>query len=115
MCYLLRATQADAKLSGTTLPQGPERLRARWVGAAALTVVGGLAVAAALIGPPAAPEFTSAREIGAPTSLPAGAVEKSTAVPVAAGVEQTSLPMDDGVPTAFNDRKAAAGDCHHGL
>lgn len=112
MCYLLRATQADARLSGATLPPGSERLRARWVGAAALTMIAGLAVAAAFVAAPPKPELMSAKEVAAPTSVAARA-DKTTVVPAAAGVEQTSLAMDDGVPTAFNDKKAAMGECHH--
>lgn len=115
MCYLLHARQTDTKLSGTTLPPSPERLRARWVGAAAVTMIGGLAVAAAFVAAPTTPELMSAKEVAAPTALASRAAEQSTAVPAAAVVEQTSVPMDDGVPTAFNDKKAAMGECNHGL
>jgi hypothetical protein len=45
MCYLVHERQAGSQPDGA-VPPLPERLRPRWGGAAALLLVGGVAVAA---------------------------------------------------------------------
>jgi len=115
MCYLVRQQQAEAEPGGVAQqPRGFDGTRPRWIGAAAVTLIGGLAVAAALVTTPSmAPQLQGAQQSGAP--LPVAA--RTPALPVGGGsVEQTSLPMDDGVPASGTDVvKAGAGNCHHGL
>jgi hypothetical protein len=114
MCYLVRQQQAEAAPGGSVEPPGFGSVRPRWVGAAAAMLIGGLAVAAALVTTPSqAPQVQSAREAGAPLPV----ATRSTPLPAAAGgVEQTALPMDDGVPGSSTEMvKAGAGGCSHGL
>ena len=111
MCYLVRRAQPEAE-RGTTLPPSLDRLRARWIGAAAVTFIGGLAVAAALVTAPSAPPLQSSVKDAAPAPLQS----RTTAVPATAGVvEQTSGLIDDGVPTKSDVAKAGLGHCEHGL
>jgi hypothetical protein len=112
MCYLVRQQQGEAVPGAAPEPPGSAGLRPRWVGAAALTVMGGIALAASLITtPPASQQADSAVERGAPAPVAA----RSEQLPGGA-IEQTSLPMDDGVPASTKDvAKAGAGHCHHGL
>lgn len=109
MCYLVRQHQPEAQGGGASLPRG-EGLRPRWIAAGALTLLGSLAVAAALVAPPKAP-FANAQDRAAP----ARPATTAAAVPIAAAVEQRSLPTDDGVPTASKLVQSGAGYCDHGL
>lgn len=116
MCYLVRQQQPEAQAGGVAQPpRGFDATRPRWAGAAALTLLGGLAVAAALVTTPSmAPQLQGARESGA--VLPVAAQSPSRSTTGGGAVEQTSLPMDDGVPSSGTDVvKAGAGHCHHGL
>jgi hypothetical protein len=108
MCYLVRQHQAEA---GRESPATPPsfNVRPRWIGAAAATLVGGLALAA-FVAPSSAP-LLSAREAAAPAPI----VARTTPVPVAAVVEQVSTGVDDGVPTSSDVVKAGTGPCHHDL
>jgi hypothetical protein len=111
MCYLFREQQAGAaERGGATLPPSPDRLRPRLVGAVAVTLIGGLAVAA-IVAPPSASPHLTARDSAATAPLAARAV----AVPTTAVVGQGSAPVDDGVPSASDVVKSGIGDCDHGL
>lgn len=110
MCYLVRQHQAEAKGGSASLPRG-EGLRPRWIAAGALTLLGGLAVAAALVAAPPKPLLAQAQDRAAPARPAATAA----AVPLAAAVEQLSLPTDDGVPTNSNLVQSGTGQCDHGL
>lgn len=111
MCYLIRQQQAEAQRgSTTTLETGPHRLRSRWAGAVAATLVGGLALAA-LVQPPSTPSPIKAIESAAPAPV----VARTSAVPAAAVVEQVSAPVDDGVPSAADVVKAGGRDCDQGF
>jgi hypothetical protein len=108
MCYSVRQaslhTQSDEAASAASERPG---LRPRWAGVAAAAVFGGIALAALAPSP-------SARTEVPPTAIPA-TIAATPMVQMATGGEQRSLPMDDGVPTATELRKAAAGHCEHGL
>jgi hypothetical protein len=111
MCYLIREQRAGAALADdTAVPQNVDRLRPRWAGAVAATLIGGLAVAA-MVAPPSASPLLSAKESAAPAPLAASAV----ALPTEAALRQSSTPVDDGVPTAPDTVKAAMGHCSHDL
>jgi hypothetical protein len=107
MCYRVHERQTDAQPSGTIAPPLPDRVRTRWVGVAAATLVGGLAMAALVAPSP----LLKSDDAGAPARLAA----KAGAVPATPVIERTSLPADDGVPTSTDVVKAGLGDCHHGL
>jgi hypothetical protein len=110
MCYLVRQQQPEAaEGTGLTVPPALDRLRSRWVGAAAATLVGGLALAAVLSGPQSSPPQAMARE-GAIVPARMG----SPAQPANTGTERALAP-DDGVPTTPDTARAGAGPCHHGL
>jgi len=111
MCYLVRHHQAGAAEGGTA-PQPPslDRVRPRWIGAAAAALIGGLAVAAIVT-----PTSTSAPVRDTQAAAPI-ATSAAVAVPVAAVVEPgSSVPADDGVPTSSDVAKSGMGECHHGL
>ncbi|HXD43227.1 MAG TPA: hypothetical protein VN649_21870 [Ramlibacter sp.] len=110
MCYLIRQTQSETERGGSVPSPGLDRLRSRWIGAAAALLVGGVAVAALVGGPATPPAQTKDSASAAPV------VSRTAAVPTAAGVEQVSLPADDGVPTSSSDVvKAGLGHCHHDM
>jgi hypothetical protein len=112
MCYLVRQLPSELPASDAVAAPPLPSLRPRWAGAAAATLVGGLALAAALVSPQAGPERqTPTRATGAPAPVAA----RSSNLPATGGVEQTSLPMDDGVPTAADKSRAGFGHCHEGL
>lgn len=119
MCYLIRHQQAEAELSPTATPPSPGHLRPRWIGAAAFALVGGLAVAAAMVTqPPAAPRL-EAKDLAAtapvnstpvqPSSLERASLQSSNAM------APNSLAPDDDVPVASGAEKATFGHCEHGL
>ena len=117
MCYLVRQQQADAAPGGVAQqPRGFESARPRWVGAAALTLLGSLAVAAALVSTPSmAPQLQEGAQQAGGAALPVAAQGPVQATG-GGSVEQTSLQMDDGVPSSGTDVvKAGAGNCHHGM
>jgi hypothetical protein len=113
MCYLVRQQQPEGAPPPGPQSSGSPGLRPRWIGAAALTLVGGAALAAALVSlPPAWQPQESAIESGAPAPV----ATRPTEVPMGGGVEQTSLQIDDGVPTSTKDvAKSGAGYCNQGL
>ena len=49
MCYLIRQQAFEAEPGGVASPPRPDGLRQRWVGAAALTLIAGVAIAAAVV------------------------------------------------------------------
>jgi hypothetical protein len=112
MCYLVRQHQPEGVPGSAPQPPGSEGLRSRWAGAAALALMGGIALAATLVAtPPGAPQHERASERGAPDPV----ATRAAAVPAGA-VEQTSVQMDDGVPASTTDVvKAGAGYCNRGL
>ena len=127
MCLRIRQEQTELKASGTTLtPPGSRSLRPRWVGAAALALVGGFA-AAALLMPSSmqSPPTATATQSAAPalpgaekTAGPSIAQEQAaTASPI---VFEQTISGDDGVPTnsvPTNTDVAGtvAGGCRHEL
>ncbi|HEX7891772.1 MAG TPA: hypothetical protein VF522_20650 [Ramlibacter sp.] len=98
-------TDSDKAVS---VPSERPGLRPRWAGIAAAAVFGGIALAA-LVPTPSPTARNEVPPAGAPATIATPMVQ------TAAGGEQRSLPMDDGVPTATEFRKAAAGHCEHGL
>ena len=112
MCYLVRQLPSElpaGEPAGTPPLPG---VRPRWAGAAAATLVAGLALAAALVSPQAGPDsVVTAKASGAPAPVAA----RSGKLPAGGGLEQTSLPMDDGVPAPAETSRASFGHCHHGL
>ena len=109
MCYLHRQQQDPVHAVDPVATPGQPTVRPRWAGAA-LLLIGGLAVAAALVEAPP-PTGTTVQEVAAPVPTSTTAA----AMPVGAGSTQVSLPADDGVPSAIGIVKAGAGDCHHGM
>lgn len=110
MCYMVRQQQAATEPGATPPVSGFDRQRARWAGALGATLVGGLALAAALgVSPSAAPTL-SVKDAGAAAPITA----RATGVP-AGGAVEVGAGLDDGVPTAADTSKAAIGHCHHGL
>jgi hypothetical protein len=112
MCYLVHERQAGSRTEGAALPPFPQRLRSRWAGAAALMLVGGLAVAA-LVTPNSQTELARTTEAAVPAALAARAAN-TPGVPAKPVVEQ-GAGLDDGVPGPAEVSKASAGNCHHGL
>jgi hypothetical protein len=111
MCYLVPHEQADAARGGAT-PQPGEGLRSRWIGAAGLALIGGLAMAA-LVLPPMTPPQSGVAEPAA--AIPV--LARTAAPPASLVVEQRSgsTAVDDGVPSATEVSKAGSGYCHHGM
>ena len=112
MCYLVHERQAAPEPGRAALPPLSERLHPRWAGAAALLLIGGLAVAA-LVTPSSQTELARATEAALLTTV----VARSTtgpALPATPVVEQ-GAGLDDGVPGPAEVSKASAGNCHHGL
>jgi hypothetical protein len=103
MCYLVRQQQAEAAGGVTAPASDTPGLRPRWIGAAAATLVGGLALATVFVAP--LPERQEAAAAVTPTPV--------AAQPVVPVVEQGKVALDDGVPTAPDVIKV--GNCHHGL
>lgn len=115
MCYLVRQQHASPEPAGTPPLTGGDGARHRWVGAAAAIGIAGVALAAALVAPPAtAPSLDSVtRAAPAPVATPAST--RADIVPAAASTTQRSLPADDDVPTVTGSTKAGYGGCSHGL
>lgn len=117
MCYLAHQQQAQAQPDATVPPlEGSSRLRPRWAGAAAATLVGGLAMAA-LVVPSWTPPSATERDPTAPPTMVTGTgpvtlVRTTLAAPV---LEQTAAAVDDDVPTTGDTLKASVGGCHHGM
>ena len=107
MCYLVREHGSEAR-EGAATP--PVRIKPRWVGAGAATLVAGLAVAALM-----APQPTG--QMGElPQRADTGPVAaEGKVLPAAFGGDKAALPADDGVPTSPTEVVKAAGSCHHGL
>jgi hypothetical protein len=110
MCYRVRQQQAGTELGATPPVSGFDRQRARWVGAVGATLVGGLALGAALTVSPSAAPTLSAQQAGAAAPI----ATRTTSVPVGGGVE-VGAGVDDGVPSSSDTAKASIGNCHHGL
>ena len=111
MCYLVRQPATEAELGAVPPTPGSDRVRTRWAGVAAATVVAGLALAALVAPSPTAP-LTQPPQSAAPMAARTGSVP----VEPASAFERTSLPADDGVPTSTPDvARAGIGPCHHGL
>lgn len=110
MCYLLRQQQAEVQAVDPIATPGKPTVRPRWAGAA-LMLIGGLAVAAALVDSQPQPGSVAVQQVAAPvpTSTTAAAVTAGS------GATQVSLPADDGVPSSTGILKAGAGSCHHGM
>jgi hypothetical protein len=117
MCYLIREQQAGAAESGgAKLPPSPNRLRPRWVGAGAVALIGGLAMAALVAPQSTSPVLsTTAPVVNTKHAAPAPLASSGVAAPTGAVVERGSAPVDDGVPSSTDTVKAGMGDCHHGL
>jgi len=113
MCYLVRQHPSELAAPDSVSPPPLQSVRPRWAGAAAATLVAGIALAAAVAVPrPAGPErLDVVRDSGAPAPVAA----RSTQIPATGGIEQTSLPMDDGVPAPAETSRAGLGHCHHGF
>ena len=112
MCYLVRQHPSELQATDSVAPPSLQSVRPRWAGAAAATLVAGIALAAAV----AVPRQTATgrldlRDAGAPAPVAA----RSANVPATGGIEQTSLPMDDGVPAPAETSRASFGHCQHGL
>lgn len=110
MCYLVREQQPEWERRGTTLPDGPQRVRPRWAGALAAALVGGVAFAALVVPKSVPPEAAVVPQAGAPLTTVAA---KAAIVPTGTVIEQTSSGIDDGVPAP--GMKAAASPCQHGM
>ena len=109
MCYLVRHQQAEAGRESSATPPSFNGLRPRWIGAAAATLVGGLALAA-FVAPSSTPRLTAKEAAG-----PAPITAKMSPVPLVPVVEQGPAGVDDGVPTSSDVAKAGSGPCHHGM
>jgi hypothetical protein len=115
MCYLVREESLSMQQPGDVAPRpGPDRVRPRWAGALAMTLAGGLALAALVA--PSRTSTTDSLKLQ-PRESATSVAARSTAVPAAGGIERTALPVDDGVPSSPVPDTAAAGfgPCHHGL
>ena len=108
MCYLVRQHQAEAGRESSATPPS-FNVRPRWIGAAAATLVGGLALAA-FVAPSSTP-LVSAKEAAGPAPIAA----KAAPAPMVPVVERTSIGVDDGVPSSADVVKAGSGPCHHDL
>ena len=108
MCHFVREQQAAAEAGPGAPVAGTDFLRPpKWAGAAALALVGGLALAAYVdLRPPAA-------EAQARTAAPE--VSPAAAAPRVAEPTAGLLPVDDDVPTPGGMVRAGAGPCHHDL
>ena len=109
MCYLVRHQQAEAGRASPVTPPSFDGLSPRWIGAAAATLIGGLALAA-FVAPSSTP-LLSAKEPAAPAPITA----RAAPMPLVPVVEQGSAGADDGVPTSSDVVKAGIGPCHHGM
>jgi len=115
MCYLVREEQARLEAGATAPVPGPDRVRPRRLaGALAMTMAGGLALAALV-----APTTTSTTASLSPQRATAAPIASRTEtnLPAAGGLERTALPADDGVPSSSVPDVAGAGvgPCHHGM
>jgi hypothetical protein len=110
MCYLIREARSEPERGAAAPLPSLHSPRPRWIGAAAATLIGGLAVAA-LVGPPSAPPPAKAEQAAGPAPV----VERTSTVPLTAVVEQRSAAVDDGVPTPSDVVKAGMGECGHGM
>ena len=113
MCYLVRQLPVELADGQGVAPSPGPGVRPRWAGAAALTLVAGVALAAALASPKAGSDRLEVAGPGAPAPVAA----RRSELPAASGIEQTALPMDDGVPTTADNGagRAGLGHCHHGF
>ncbi len=119
MCYLVRQQQPEAKLDPTETPPKIGSVRPRWIGAAAATLIGGLAVAAVLVAQPSAPPPLKSQDLAATAPLSSSSVQLSSFESASQQSSQVVLPTalapDDGVPPASDVAKAGFGHCEHGL
>lgn len=114
MCYLIRQRHLEAGGDAATEEPGSSRLRPRWAAALGAMLIGGLAVAAAVVVPQTAPQRNVTPVAVGPHA--SSALQSANATVAPAGVvEQTSVPVDDGVPTAYDANRAAMGHCSHDL
>lgn len=111
MCYLARQPATETEQGVAAPTPGFDRVRPRWAGVAAATVVAGLALAA-MVAPSPTAQVTQPPQSAAPIAMRTGTVP---AEPVS-GLDRTTLSADDGVPTSTPDMaRAGIGPCHHGL
>jgi hypothetical protein len=111
MCYLVRQDAAEPERGAAAPTTGSGRARSRWAGAAAATLVGGLALAGLFAPSPTAPlPAPQQHAAAAPMAAPPSAVVSERIV-----IEQTALPAGDDVPIAPDGARAGIGGCHHGL
>ena len=110
MCHLVRQDATEAEHGARAPLPGPGRVRSRWAGVAAATLVGGLALAGLVAPSPTAPLMPPQQHAAAPM-----AAARTADLGAGPAMERTALPADDGVPTAPDATRAAIGDCHHGL
>jgi len=110
MCHLIRDAQEPAGEPGKSgVPSPGDRLRPRWIGAAAAVLLTGVAVAALLAPQPATSPDHETRTVAAAVPRDADAI----ATAAASFVEMRPALVDDEIPTAAAD-KSAADSCHHG-
>lgn len=110
MCYLVRQQQTATEHGVATGSPPLDRVRSRWVGAGTAALVGSVALAAALVTPPAAAPVV---QVKAEPATAAPVASKSDLVPGSGSAERSSLPADDGVPGEVV--KAKYGGCSHGM
>jgi len=110
MCYLIRQAQSEAERGSTTPLPSMQSPRPRWAAGIAATLIGGLAVAALVVPPPAAP-LMKAKEAAAPAPI----ASQTPAVPTPAVLERTTIGGDDGVPSASEVGKAGMSHCEYAL
>jgi hypothetical protein len=119
MCYLVRHQQPEAKLNPAETPPKIGSVRPRWIGAAAAMLIGGLAVAAALVSQPSAPPSVKSQDLAATAPLNSSSVRLSSFESASRQSSQVVLPTalapDDDVPAASDVAKAGLGHCEHGL
>jgi len=111
MCDLVRDPQSRAEPAGATPPSDLPRARPRLAGALAMALLGGVALAAYVTPPAAAPQ-------------PAAGATPTTSLPVTTGdaaqvrsdggAQRPVVLPDDEIPSGQASTKAAYGPCHHG-
>jgi hypothetical protein len=110
MCYLIREHQAGAAERDTSNPLPKhERLRPRWVGAAAAALIGGFAVAAIVV-PQSTSPLLNEKDSAAPAPLSDKSIASTPAI-----VERGPALVDDGAANGPDVAKAGTGQCDYGL
>jgi len=109
MCHLVRDEHAAPRPASTGALPGERAHRPRWVVGAAVTMVGGLALAAWVDLQP-----VKTGEVVQPTQPPAAAAAPLQAVKTGSGPADGITPVHDEVPTAAGQTRGSPGYCHHG-